>query len=380
MAARDNAASINGLALRITPLKEDGAIDTTKPILTTNGFISLSFSSEFEDGDEITEKGADGAICIQFKNRDSMKGITVNLSLCSPDPEAAALLAGGKVICDPATGEIVGYSSPKVGDVVGNPVALEVWSRAIVGGKPASGQPYWHWVLPFVQVRFDGDREFANGALANEFSGTGVGNDALVPTGLNPLNLGDDYVKYKAALTNPFSYVRSAVLPALGWSGSFVPTADNSIGCGVAAVTPTGVVPGTPGQFTPLGADVPDNLAALQALGAFGQTTAWKERLIGTLPEYVILDDGTLATWDGAGWDARVADDVALNMGDLVSVDTTLLTLAQLKADSVIGDGQGVGPDGSDGGHTDFASGQFVVVSDGTAHYNNGVWIRGAAV
>ena len=179
MAARDGAASIQGEVVRITPLNLDGSIDTTKPMLTTAGFISASFGTEFEDGDEITEKAANGAICIQYKADDSMKGITFNLSLCTPDPEAAALLAGGKVICDPATGEIVGYSSPAVGDIVGNPVAVEIWSKAIIKGKPAAGTPYWHWVFPYVRVRYDGDREFSNGALSNEFSGTGVGNDAL---------------------------------------------------------------------------------------------------------------------------------------------------------------------------------------------------------
>ena len=41
------------------------------------------------------------------------------------------------------------------------------------------------------------------------------------PRGLNPANAGDDFVKYKAALINPFSYVRDYSLPQLGWSGAF---------------------------------------------------------------------------------------------------------------------------------------------------------------
>jgi hypothetical protein len=164
-----------------------------------------------------------------------MKGITFNLSLCSPDPEAAALLAGGKVICEPGTSEIVGYSSPKVGDIVGNPVAVEIWSKAIVGGKPAAGTPYWHWVFPYVRVRYDGDREFSNGALANEFSGTGVGNESLVAAGLDSRFPPADFVKYRQALENPFSYVRTATKPDEGWSGSFMPTAANSIGCATGA-------------------------------------------------------------------------------------------------------------------------------------------------
>jgi hypothetical protein len=271
MSARDGAASVQGEVARITPLNIDGSIDANSPVLTTEGWISASFSSEFEDGEEITEKAANGKICIQYQTDDSMKGITFNLSLCSPDPEAAALLAGGKVICDPDNGEVVGYSSPAVGDIVGNPVAVEIWSKAIVGGKPAAGEPYWHWVFPYVRVRFDGDREFSNGALANEFSGTGVGNGALVPVGLNPINVDDDFVKYRSALINPFSYVRTANIAPAGWSGNFVPTPDNSFGCGAEPPEATGYIAPSVGlvwALAPVGAVWPAEITDLATLKA----------------------------------------------------------------------------------------------------------------
>jgi hypothetical protein len=252
MASRDGAASIQGDMIRVTPLNLDGSIDSARPILTTNGFISASFGTEFEDGDEITEKAADGTVCIQYKADDSLKGITFNLTLCTPDPEMAALIAGGKIICATEdvtddndnvvvhAGDVVGYSSPTVGQTVGNPVAVEIWSKAIVKGKPASGTPYWHWAFPYVRVRYEGDREFSNGALANEYSGTGVGNEALTAEGLNPTNTDDDFVAYKDALANPFSYVRATGKPDIsmgqwsggaGNSGEWTKTAENSIGC-----------------------------------------------------------------------------------------------------------------------------------------------------
>lgn len=217
MAHRDGASSVLGNAIRITRLLVDGSIDTGFPILTTRGFISATFSPEFEEGDEISEKRADGGVCISWKADDTLKRLNFSLSLCSPDPEAAALLAGGKIICD-VDGNVIGYTSPEVGSVVGNPVAVEIWSTANIGGKPAAGTPYWHWVFPYVKVRYDGDREFGNAALSNEFTGQALGNTALVTAGLNPLNSGDDWVTYKEALVNPFSYVRSAALPVFGWT------------------------------------------------------------------------------------------------------------------------------------------------------------------
>lgn len=302
MAARDGAASVQGESIRITPLNIDGSTDGTRPSLTAEGFISASFAAEFEDGDEITEKAANGKICIQYKAEDSMKGITFNVSLCSPDPEAANILSGGKVLYTASPTTVVGYSSPAVGASVGNPVCVELWSKAIVGGKPAASQPYWHWIFPYVRVRFDGTREFSNGALSNEFSGNGLGNDALCAVGLGLAT--DDFssTNYAAALGNPFSYVRTATKPTLGWSGAFSPTGTNSIvkgaACGAGDIVPTGATAGIPGAFTPAGATPPANVTALQSASptiVASPNTSW------TTGQYVTLGTGT-AHWNGTAW------------------------------------------------------------------------------
>lgn len=212
MAARDGASSILGTWMRVTPLDVAGNIDATKPVVNSKGFITATFSPQFEEGDEITEKAADGVVCVSFKIDDSFTRVDFSLSLCDVDPEVTALLAGGNVIVD-AGGNVVGYSSPLAGSKVGNPVAIEIWSQAVIAGKPASDAPYWHWVFPYVKVRYEGDREIGNNRLANEFTGQGVGNSALEPAGLNPANPGDDYVTYRGALVNPFSYVRTSGQP-----------------------------------------------------------------------------------------------------------------------------------------------------------------------
>ena len=239
MAARDGASSVQGVRLRITRLNTDGSIDADFPILTTTGFISATFGTEFEEGDEITEKAADGSVCISWKADDTLKRLTFGLSLCSPDPEAAALLAGGTVIREDnqPDGEIIGYTSPPVGALADNPVAVEIWSIANIGGKPAAGTPYWHWAFPFVKIRYEGDREFTNGALANEFTGQAFGNSALVASGLNPDNVNDDFVTYKEALTNPFSYVRTDTLPSTGWNAPWPEAEAATFGTGSGSPT-----------------------------------------------------------------------------------------------------------------------------------------------
>ncbi len=293
MAARDGASSILGTWIRVTPLEVAGDIDTDKPVLNSKGFITATFSPQFEEGDEITEKAADGSVCVSFKVDDSFTRVDFSLSLCDVDPEVTALLAGGNVILD-SDGAVIGYTSPLAGSKVGNPVAIEVWSQAIVAGKPASDNPYWHWVFPYVKVRYEGDREIGNSRLANEFTGQGVGNSALVGAGLNPDNAGDDFVTYREALINPFSYVRTTGQPDTQplFSGSWPDTAGNIL----PYEAPTGATAGEPGAFTPAEATIPYDLGDLQALGSLGQGATW------TVGQYVVLGDTTNAHWNGSAW------------------------------------------------------------------------------
>ncbi len=67
------------------------------------------------------------------------------------------------------------------------------------------------------------------------------------------------------------------------------------------APAPTGVTAGTPGAFTPAGAQVPGTLAALRALGALGQSSAW------TAGQYVTYGTSSKAYWDGTEWQTGVA-------------------------------------------------------------------------
>lgn len=205
--ADDFASSVFGLRLRITPLETDGSVTPSGHVLVTEGFIRATWSLEYSDGEEIEEKNAQGAVCIAWKGDDAIKRINFGLALCSPDPESAAMLAGGDIIWD--TTDIAGYSAPEIGTLSQQPVCIEVWSYANIAGKPAANYPYWRWLFPYVKLRFDGDREYSNGALANEFSGQGLGNDALV---LDDWTFGNE--------DRPFSYVRADSLPAVGWTGT----------------------------------------------------------------------------------------------------------------------------------------------------------------
>ena len=214
MATQDYAASIQGVSIRVTRLDAAGnLLNTPGDSYTTSAFIRVSFTPEYEEGDEITEKAADGTVCVVYKSPDTLKRITMELAICEPDPELTQLLSGGLLLrknlgtfASPNR-KSIGWSSPAVGDdPAATGVAVECWSHAIKDGKKSSTLPYFHWVFPYVKVRQSGDRVIENGLLANTFEGYGLGN-TLFGTGL------DGRWEFPVATERPYSYARATWAP-----------------------------------------------------------------------------------------------------------------------------------------------------------------------
>jgi hypothetical protein len=214
MATQDYAASVQGVAIRVTRLDASGKLLTNPgDSYTTSAFLRASFTPEYEEGDEIVEKSADGTVCVSYKAPDTLKRITMELAICEPDPELTALLSGGLLLrknfgsfASPDN-QSIGWSAPAVGDdPAGNGVALEVWSFAVKDGKRATTLPYFYWVFPYVKLRQSGDRVIENGMLANTFEGYGLGNSEFV-TGP------DGRWEYPVATERPYSYARGSWAP-----------------------------------------------------------------------------------------------------------------------------------------------------------------------
>jgi hypothetical protein len=178
--AQDYAASVLGQAIRVTRLQADGSPATgasASYVMSGGPFISLSFTPEYEEGDEITQKGADGTVCVSFKAPDTLKRVTLEIAICNPDPEFTELTSGGVLLS--SGGKSVGWAAPTTGtDATPYGVSVEVWSLAITGGKPSGTNRYYRWVFPYAVLRPSGDRVIENGLMANTFEGWGVGNSA----------------------------------------------------------------------------------------------------------------------------------------------------------------------------------------------------------
>jgi hypothetical protein len=211
--AQDYAASVQGVAIRVTELTNTGSLKSQS--YTSKSFIRVSFTPEYEEGDEITEKNADGTVCITFKAPDTLKRVTMEIAVCDPDPILSAMLSGGVVLAGDVDGdtEPLGWASAQVGeDPSGDGVAVEVWSRAIVDGKPANPNPYFHWVFPYVKTRLSGDRVIENGLLANTYEGFGVGNSQF-GEGPDQTTTGDTSWRWPSVTDRPYMYARSGHYP-----------------------------------------------------------------------------------------------------------------------------------------------------------------------
>lgn len=214
MTSQDYAASVQGVAIRVTRLDAAGnLLNGPGDSYATSAFMSASFTPEYEEGDEITEKSADGTIAVSYKAPDTLKRITMEIAIPEPDTELTALLSGGLLLrknygtFSSTDNKSIGWAAPGIGDdPSGDGVAIEVWSFAVKDGKRAAVNPYFYWVFPYAKLRQSGDRVIENGLLANTFEGYGLGN-VLFGSGL------DERWEYPIATERPYSYARGDWAP-----------------------------------------------------------------------------------------------------------------------------------------------------------------------
>jgi len=139
--------------------------------IVTDGFISLTLSSETEDGAEIITKKANGAICVNHKSPDAFKRFTLEMEFCGVDPDLLSFMTNMTPYADWA-GDIVGATVYE--GVVDEKFGLEIWTglagdAAPSGSEEASG----YVVLPCLNAGVLGDIT-VDGENAVSFTLTGA--------------------------------------------------------------------------------------------------------------------------------------------------------------------------------------------------------------
>lgn len=163
---------ILGKRLRATTVDACGkVIEDPEGAVATDGFVSIQLSSEVEEGEEIIQRKASGALCVNEKMADSFKRFTVEIEFCGVSPHLLSKMTNAEVYEDWA-GDAAGITVAE-GEMT-KAVALELWTglsgqACAEGADEASG----YMLLPFLKAGVLGDIE-VNGEDAITFSLTGA--------------------------------------------------------------------------------------------------------------------------------------------------------------------------------------------------------------
>lgn len=214
-----------GKRIRATELDICGAVTAESMAVVTDGFITLSLSSEIEEGTEILVRNASGALCVNEKMNDSFKRFTLEMEFCGVNPDLLSIVTNAETYED--------YAGDAAGFVVSEgemekKFALELWTGmsgvecATGGGTEASG----YLLLPFLQsgvlgdITVDGENAITfsvTGAFTRGGNAWGAGNDlvvmdtaapAVLPTALDPY---DHLLMIDTAVAPPASACEAAV-------------------------------------------------------------------------------------------------------------------------------------------------------------------------
>jgi hypothetical protein len=167
--------------------------------VVSDGFITITLSSETEDGSEITTKNASGAVCISHKSPDSFKRFTVEMELCGVDPDLLSFLTNTRPYKDGA--DVIGVTAYE--GTVETKFSLELWTglagnACVPGAEEASG----YLLLPCVNAGVLGDIE-VTGEDAVTFSMQGAYTVSGNNWGVGPYDVVLDGTDQPAPLPTP---------------------------------------------------------------------------------------------------------------------------------------------------------------------------------
>lgn len=221
-------SSVRGRRMRATKVNSCGAVvPGAAATLVTKGFVSVEYSFEIDEGEEIDVKNAAGEVCISEPGCPIIKWVNVEATFCNVDPDLVNLWTGWPLVVD-GDGAGVGF---RVQEAVacGAGIGLEVWSDISGTGACAGGLTrYGYWLAPWITNGIMGDITIENDAAS------------FVLTGKTRKGSGWDTGPYNVVLDDEDA--ASPLLAAIGASDHLhiqtTTVAPPAAACGAATLTP----------------------------------------------------------------------------------------------------------------------------------------------
>lgn len=224
---------ILGKRLQATALDDCGRVIVgTSKYVATDGFVTVTLSTEVEEGTEIIQRNAAGQLCVNEKQADSFKRLTAEIEFCGVHPSLLAIVSHAEAYADYA-GDIAGFTYGE--GQIDKKFSLELWT-GLSGQACAPGavdEASGYMLLPYMNSGILGDITI-DGENAVTFSLTGAytiggnswgtgpfqrvrdeeGDPAVLPTAIDPFDhllLIDTALAPPPAASDP---VTVAALPA----------------------------------------------------------------------------------------------------------------------------------------------------------------------
>lgn len=146
------AAPIKGTHLRIVKLDTCGnpVTGASSLVIVTKGFIQVQMDPDYEDGTEFFERNADGGICVNQKDKPTLKRMKLTVDLCEVSPDATNYVLDARLIANSGATTGTGFAL-NAGESQAN-FSMEVWQRVAGSGAcDPSGNPNfiynaWPWI------------------------------------------------------------------------------------------------------------------------------------------------------------------------------------------------------------------------------------------
>lgn len=164
---------IRGRRLRVTKVNSLGRpVYGTNSFVVTGGFVSVQFSPQIQEGEEITVRTADGSLCVSERGCDELQWIEVQIEFCQVDPCLFTLINETWTELRDCTGEVIGWAeSYKFSCDSG--FALELWTdvTGYTPTTPGATSAYGYMLLPFIVGGTLGEQTVENGAISFTITG-----------------------------------------------------------------------------------------------------------------------------------------------------------------------------------------------------------------
>lgn len=158
------ASYVRGRVLRVTRLDACGrVVYGPDSVVTSAGFVSVAYTANIDDGEEINLPNANGDRCVYVPAKPSFLGYTAEITFCNVDPDLFAMMTGQRVVTD-AFGDVVGFTMDTAVSSDDSAFALEVWagSPTTTGCADGATGNFGYVLLPFLQGGVVGDFTIEN--------------------------------------------------------------------------------------------------------------------------------------------------------------------------------------------------------------------------